>query len=494
MALRHQPRRLLRVPALAGLLLIAAGCDASGDTGQPDKKGTEPDTAASTPTKSVAQYELSTGARAGEPAPCPPGPARTWTLEALTTVPGDVNRDDNFALTDLVVSRTGTATAAFGDSGWVARTADDPPAPDDPQDPSKGLDETYLWFGTHLALDGADTQTLAYLDSVGFDEDAVTDIFDIVLTDRPPQGSWTTTPAQVDERLVHRVDLAVNASGAAAFLWMEPGTYVGEERLRAMYRAGAGASWTPPERVPVSNVSNWNVTIDDTGRVLLAYDRPFAQREGVYAMRRTAANEWNKPQRLGSAAHELLGVAQSAGGAVILVHGPVDGDGISTGLTYTSRMRPDGTWQAPRRQPARLGLNGLAIDARGRTLLAGWDRHTLRGRWSRPDGRWRKPFTIAADIAASVDEPHQWGLTPRLALNRRGDALATWAAGGRTPVVWARTKPAGRAWTPAVRVTPRNDPPQVFVAAIGDCGHGAFAWTTPGQPSKLQLRRATPTP
>jgi hypothetical protein len=129
------------------------------------------------------------------------------------------------------------------------------------------------------------------------------------------------------------------------------------------------------------------------------------------------------------------------------------------------------------------------MDAKGRALIAGWKGADLMGRWSRPDGRWRKPFVLTADVSKTL----KWGLTERVAVNRRGDAVVGWGAKGRIAHVWARYKPVGQEWTQPVRLTRADKPPQLFRAAIGECGHVAFAWVTSGDP-ELQVLRASPMP
>jgi hypothetical protein len=169
-----------------------------------------------------------------------------------------------------------------------------------------------------------------------------------------------------------------------------------------------------------------------------------------------------------------------------------DEEGWPNAPQFTSRMSPAGTWGAPVRQPYGLpvpGTQALDTDAKGHTLFAWWDGTDLMVRWSRADGRWRTPCVLAADVS----KPRLFGeVGTQVLVNRRGDALVTWRAKGRVQQLWARYKPAGRAWTQPIRVTPVGRPPRgEFSAAVGDRGHVAIAWTTRGQ---LHVRRASPTP
>jgi hypothetical protein len=148
-------------------------------------------------------------------------------------------------------------------------------------------------------------------------------------------------------------------------------------------------------------------------------------------------------------------------------------------------MSPVGTWHAPVRQPEgfRVSWRGTDVNAKGRALLTGWDGTNLIGRWSRPDGRWRKSFVVATGESNPA-----FG---EVAVNRRGDAVVAWGAKGRVGQVWARYKLAGRAWTKPTKLTGADNPPRYFAVAIGDCGHTAVAWTTRDN-RQIQVQRASP--
>ncbi len=385
---------------------------------------------------------------------------------------------------DIIVARDGTATVAYQGAGNVARTADDPPAAGDPLDPSGGRDETYLSPGENLAVDGTGNQTMAVQESVRYNPNTFTSFVDLVAADRPPGGSWSTAPVTVkDKEFTGGVDVAVNASGAAVLVGAQDGRYL------AVYRTAAGAPWRSPERIPVARAYDFDVDIDDAGRIVLAYDRPYAKPPGVYAIRRSRDGRWTSSKQLGGRDSVLFAMALNSDGVAVVSHGPTD-DGTPLGRLFTSRMTADGIWQAPVRHPHSLGLHGVSVDERGRALLGGWDGGSLWGRWSRADGNWRRPFAIAAD----VDETGRWGLDPHVTANGRGDALAAWGTktGAGDLRVWARFAAAGRDWTKPQRVTPANHQPTRFHAAIGDCRHAAFAWTPAGKPRQLHIRRATP--
>jgi hypothetical protein len=419
---------------------------------------------------------------------------QSWTMHDIATVSGDLNVPQ-WGTPDVVVSRTGTATVAW--TAWsgrptisilVIRTAEDPPAPTDPQDPTHGaLLPVFPQYEDYLGIDAADAQTLVYQEDVaagGFDESS-----DLVLSDRATGGGWSSSPTEVvqDRFIPDGAQLAVNADGASVVVWQDesPG---GDEHLYASYRDAAGSEWTRPERVPVTRPFDVHVGIDDAGSVLLGYDRILDKGSGVKAIRRTPAGGWGKPRRLSGPDNEIFAMAVSAGGAAVVTFSHVDGDGRPDGPPFTSRMSPSGSWGAPVRQPNDLGLSQRAVDAdaKGRVLVAGWDGTDLTGRRSRPDGRWRKPFIVAADVSKPRISQVQ------VVVNRRGDALVAWSAMGRVEQVWARFKLAGQEWTRPMKLTRADSPTRWFGVAVGDCGHAAIAWTTRNT-RQIQVRRVSPT-
>lgn len=477
--------------SVAVLVAALAACSASESTARTAPNDAESDTGVVEPFEpvdlraSASTQGVAPSSDPRAPAPCTTGRPRAWALEEPTAVAGRISPADYLTPTDIVVAHDGIATVAYQGAGHVARTADDPPAAGDPLDPSGGLDETWLEPGDdHLAVDGSGTQTMVVQEPVRFNSNTFRQFYDLIVADRRAGGSWSPAAVTVKDReITGRVDVAVNASGAAVLVWSE------KTRYRAVYRTEAGAPWSRPERIPSVHAFDFGVDIDDAGRIVLAYDRLYDDQSGVYAIRRSRDGRWTPREQLGGPGNELFAMALNSDGVAVVSYGPTD-DGTPLGRLYTARMTADGTWQAPVRQPHSLGLHGVNVDERGRALIGGWERGSLWGRWSRADGTWRQPFTIAGDVT----ETGRWGLDPRVTANGRGDALAAW--GTRTDAgnlrVLGRFAAAGRNWTKPRRVTPTSHQPTRFDVAIGECGHAAFAWTPAGKPRQLHIRRATP--
>ena len=310
-----------------------------------------------------------------------------------------------------------------------------------------------------------------------------TEYYDVVLSDRPAGGGWSSSPSVVGTGYVYNAQLAVNATGAAVVAWSQ---YTPKKfGWYASYRDAAGAGWTSAERVPdAGSVSQ--VGIDDAGRVLLLYST--GSNGGMKAIRRSAAGRWGKPQRVGGAGSMVVG----AGGAAMVAYSRPT-DRTSPSQQFTQRMSPAGHWDAPVRQPDGIPVtfpgNGqgavVDMDAKGHALFAWWDGSDLMIRWSRPNGRWRRPCVLA-----QVSKPRGI-LAAELAVNRRGDALVVWPARDEVAQLWARYKPAGQAWTKPVELTRAPRLPETFIIAIGDRGHTAIAWT-PRNDHQIQILRTSP--
>ncbi|MGF9757641.1 hypothetical protein AAII07_20825 [Microvirga sp. 0TCS3.31] len=466
------------------LLVFLLSCDAGGSSRQSAKRSGDlaaPEDAASGETALELKRE--------DPVRCPSGPMSSWVMHEPSAVSESVN-DLPWMTPDVVVSRAGTATVAFASVDNVVRTADDPPAAGDPQDPAHGQQDPHApTGGVHLGIDGSDVQTTMVQEFVRLVDNSGSsnEIVDLQLPGRFPGRGWSSSPAEVAEQeLLYEAHLAVNASGAAVLMWLDSAY-----NLLAVYRDSAWATWTAPQLVPASaDISpTFEVGIDDVGRVLVV--GRYGGEHGVRAIRRSSAGKWGKVQELSGPGTEFYTMAVGAGGAAVALHGPLDFDGPASGSLFASRMSPAGHWRPPVRQWNRVAFDeAVGMDGKGRALIAAWNGADLMGRLSTPDGRWRDPFVLASDVSRT----RKWGLAVAVAVNRRGAAVVGWGAQGRVAQVWARYKPFGhKSWTRPVRMTPTDDAPRLFRVAIGECGHVAFAWET-SRDTQLRVLRASPRP
>jgi hypothetical protein len=422
-----------------------------------------------------------------------------WKLHEVTTISRSLESQGWVA--DLVVDRAGTATMAWAawsqraDDPLVTRTSDDPPAagdPQDPPDPPEGQDPLDAQFSASpwsLGIDALGRISMLWLQDLvtPAPESSWTEYYDLVVSDRGPGGGWSASPPVLGTGFVGNAELEVNASGAAVVAWDQ---FSRNSHVFVSYRPSAGADWTPRERIPRAQ---WmlDVGIDDRGRALLLIHDPRQSGDGdVKAIVRNPDGHWSKPKRIAGPNSGWAEMVVGPSGAAVVAYNLHDEDRWPDGRLFTSRMSPSGQWSPSRPQPYGLHVPGaepLGMDGKGRTLLASWEGRDLMVRWSRGDGRWRRPCVLAADVR----RPRIFGeVATQVLVNRRGDALVAWRAKGRVQQVWARYKPVGEAWTPPIRVTPAGSKMRNFVSGLSDSGHAAIAWTTRGQ---LHVRKGSPT-
>lgn len=479
-------RRLLGVAVPVCVLALQAGCQVEET---PDSSADAPGPAAASTDTEEAGVTDAPERRAG-PAPCR-SERSSWSVRDHTTrrllAHGDV--------ADIEVSRTGVATVAWTvslDSGEI-RTMDVPAAPGDPQLPAGPPDPEHrqIFHGLGdgvLGVDASGTQTLTWLSdprgpSAG--PSPFTEFFDVVVSERSPGGAWSSSPSVVSAGTVSSHQVAVNASGAAVLAWVlfggrHPQTY-------AAYREAGTTSWTSPVRV-AAKASLDGVGIDDAGRVVLAFRRDDGT-DNRYAVRRTRAGRWTDPTRVAKDVYSMSLVVAADGSAVALTAADLRGKGGDWGTQVTRRMTPRGRWQDQVRHPDYNDVvftHVLDVDARGRALLAWWDGPDLLSQSSRPDGRWSAPCVLARDVGPDAY------LTPeaRLSVNRQGDALVVWPAGGQKPHLRARFKPAGHGWSDTIRLRHSEGVADYYTADIGERGHAALAWV-PRNGRQIHVVRTT---
>jgi hypothetical protein len=485
---------------VCAVLLIPLGCSSSGSSLTPTTRPSQAAGSAGSTTSPTARA-VSSGVMRKQPVPCPTQRGRSVTMQDITTasrglrfmrlgLPGVLVSD--YGRPDVMVSRKGTATVVWSGTHAVY-SADDPSSPVDPQDVTHGggrvPDEFMRDVDGTVGIDAADAQTLVYDDYTGTraGRNVNVDFYDLVLFDRAPGAAWTTSSRVTHRPLESHATVAVNASGAAVVMWPEATRHGSGDgtRMWAVYRDSAGGVWTRPQRMPAADASL--VGIDDAGRVLLLYYRGGIKIQQAWAIRRASTGRWERPHRIGEPKATVLTDAVGPDGSAVLTYGQLDDTFTMHPPLLTVRMSRSGTWGAPTAEPGGLGGGDVAVDGKGRALLVGWTGRDLMGRWSRPDGRWRKPFVVVAN----VPKPRLRESDTQIALNRRGDALIVWAK-GRREQLWARYKPLGRRWSKPIKVTQPNNPPRSFDADVGDCGHAAIAWTT--RTKQVQIRRFSPTP
>jgi hypothetical protein len=295
---------------------------------------------------------------------------------------------------------------------------------------------------------------------------------------RGPGGDWSApvplSPAGRDA-LVPQV--AVDAHGNAAVVWSSLG--LGGWMVQAAFRP-AGQGWQLSDLLasPAQGTAAPDVAFDAGGNAVAAWAATDGKGWQVQAAYRPSAGTWGAVATL--SARDASGsleprVVTEKNGDVLAVWSRTAATAAM--VETATRTVATGAWSKARRlSPA--GQNALdprvAVDARGYGVVV-WTGSTAGGldvgAVSRPPGKgWGKPM----EITGVVPGP----LSPSVALDERGDALAAWShsAGTGSRIQAAYLLRGTTSWSPARSLSdPGADAitPEVGLDADGD---GAVVW------------------
>lgn len=380
-----------------------------------------------------------------------------------------------------------------------------------------------------LGVDAAGNQTALWREQTpaikfrGLTSDREVDHGRVMTATRPAGGTWSR-PTVLDSRLEYTSEthLAVNGAGAAVAVWVHD-RYVDPEHgtrdisLHASYRSSPTGSWTIPFLVARDRQGSSDrdfaysyvpqVGIDGAGNVVVIYERHRGR--GAWVQRRDASTgTWAPAIRLSAGSPDDPGTSLAVS---------ADGTATASLLKYvrrkdvlvwlTARMRANGTWRTPVRVPVdpdTTAPEGIAVDGHGRALAV-WrnkSNNNLMVMRSRADGSWGRSTVLAR----AQRRPFGYLGVVRIAMNGRGDAFTAWETGpGVHAYLNGRYQQVGKPWTPVHRLTPANNGPDEYAAAIGEHGEAGVTWTraSPGNdedpeysgPARtVWARRVTPCP
>jgi len=262
-------------------------------------------------------------------------------------------------------------------------------------------------------------------------------------------GSWADTCSQCGGPFYFsRPRLAEAPGGAAIAEW--PG---------ALIVRRAGGSWQPlPE--PSPEAPGPSLAVGPGASAVAAWS---SAREVETAFLQIGHGGWSRTQAVADPRAEALDAAVDAHGNAALVWlDRVPGEPHEAVVRVCRHRAGANGWQAPvtlaggpaspaRRYVSFAGAPRLAFDGRGRLTVL-WEETRRpagkRGEWlirsatSSAQGRWSAAASLARSSSRIL-----YG--PALAVDRRGDALATWIAGGAGAVMeastWAARMPGWRA-------------------------------------------------
>lgn len=319
----------------------------------------------------------------------------------------------------------------------------------------------------NLGVDAAGIQTFAFVEEDIPVDGPSSEDWNVWVATRAPGSAWSSpTRVNVSSAYLGEVRLAVNSSGAAVVTWNQS-----LHRLWAAYRPASDAPWLPATRLSRRDGYHHQVGIDDAGNATVAYNGMSGS--AAWTRRYEPATGWGAADRLSRddrAWGTQLAVSPSG---VATATWSEQLPGRQADGHFIRRMTGDGRWEGrERRRGAAIWDNGLAMDARGVTLVAWFnDRREVIARFSRPDGTWRRRVVLTGS-----QRNHPWWPLA-VAMNRRGDTLVVWKAGtSRGPALRGRYRARGQAWAPTQRLSPVGVNPDIYTSTVTLTGDAGVAW------------------
>ncbi|HEY0279594.1 MAG TPA: hypothetical protein VGC32_15120 [Solirubrobacterales bacterium] len=295
-----------------------------------------------------------------------------------------------------------------------------------------------------------------------------------------------------ESQVVGNPQVAVDASGDAVAVWERASGRTGTGVIEASTRP-VGGSWSePPTRLSADAQDAFvpQVAVDPGGDAVVVWQQARDQ-FGNYvidAATRPAGGIWSyapTPLSTDQSAYEPQVAVDASGEAVAVWEGTNEKTGSYPMVVEAATLVSGGTWSDPTPLSAdtqNARSPEVAVDARG-DAVAVWRRsddktgksvieaatRPSRGIWSDP------PLRLSADTQDAFD--------PRVAVDRRGDAVAVWQRrSGKSHkfVIEAATRLAAGAWSVPTRLS--GDARSAFVprVAVDARGDAVVVWERNG--------------
>ena len=296
---------------------------------------------------------------------------------------------------------------------------------------------------------------------------------------KPAGGDWTPVLDLSDsERNAVEPDVAVDPAGNAVAIWSR---FDGSDDIvQGALLPRGGSGWSEP--IDLSTVGEDadepRVAVDGAGNAVAVWSRLEGSNTIAQAAYRGSGATWGTPKDLSKAggnAKEPQLAVDPAGSAVAVWSRTTGG----LGTVQAADMAPGGGWLEA------LDLSGVGEDATepdvalaGGRAIAVWSAGdagpytTIEAREKPAGGAWQSTQDLTqSGLTQTV-------VTPRVALDPRGNAEAAWARSGASPtVIEGRTKSAGGPWSGIEELSELGNSsvePQIAVGATGD---GAAVWS-----------------
>jgi hypothetical protein len=338
--------------------------------------------------------------------------------------------------------------------------------------------------GPQLGIDDAGDVTAAWVSVNSYPTGQIKSAY------LPAGGTWQPIQTPISTTTCERPSLAVNASGAAVLV-----ADCGAGKMRAAFRAGAGAAWGSPVEVTGSeNATEPDAAIDDSGNAIFIWDRE----ETIQSSYRPASTGvWGSAQSISAAGVGSFPDARIAMNSTGLAVAAWSNKESASAYAINAKMRSPGelsTWGAFKRLSSMSGeafSPEIALNTEG--LIVAWEqrvsaeRFVLNNAW----GGGCNSCGWGEDAAS-----HQAGTTdrsvsqPSVAIDAHGRATAVWRAEevptvtGQPGVQSATTASINGLWSAPATLLSAGTSPYVPVfapppqVAADDAGNATAVWPT----------------
>jgi hypothetical protein len=306
---------------------------------------------------------------------------------------------------------------------------------------------------------------------------------------RPAGGSWGTpvalsAPSFSPNLEVPYPRVAVNAQGDATAIW---DFYdIDNATVQATVRSAKGSWQKPVDLAPVSYAEFPQVAIDAHGDATAVWPAYNGTNTIVQAATRPAGGTWPAPVDLSAtdenAVNPQVAVDPHGNATAVWEHSSTINPDTAVHLVQAAARPAGGSWGAPVSLSTTGGVNPqVAVNAQG-DATAVWDhyagvneanaQHDVQTAVRPAGGAWHKPAALSG-VGTELSYP-------QVAVNARGDAIAAWDQGGKSPYFYhtaqAAVRPADAAWHTPVALAAASVGYEAPVAAIDTQGNATAVW------------------
>lgn len=328
---------------------------------------------------------------------------------------------------------------------------------------------------------GADQQgnlILVWLDS------STTDAGEIWASRYTSGDGWDVPERISDPGDADRPQLAVEPSGGAIAVWEEDPSPDFAQIWASRYAPGGGG-WGDPERIDAGNAGRAifpRVELDVDGNALAVWQQSDGTRDNIVANRFTPVGGWGSPapieSNIGDAFGPSVGIDDSGRGIAVWTQSVGSDDQL-----WFNRFAPSEGWgeaEAIQAQQSAIATTPvLAVNGAGAAFAAWSELETDRfDHWAArytPEGGWASPQRIEADNAGSAF-PGGIGVDPN------GNALVVWyqSDGTRNNILGNRYE-VGAGWNLAVVIDSGDEAAVSPRLAVDRFGRALAVWPQAGQ-------------